>query len=120
MAKQAWDDMLDIGRKKSTKEQIREIEETLVNFQLNKGAEGVHFAKTGEMKSDLEARLAGLLEKDYLESKKAQDDSLLKQQEEFNKKRIEAERALIQKYGSIDQRYKEEKDQILNDIYTSE
>lgn len=120
MAKQAWDDMLDIGRKKSTKEQIREIEETLVNFQLNKGAEGVHFAKTGEMKSDLEARLAGLLEKDYLESKKAQDDALLKEQEEFNKKRIEAERALIQKYGSIDQRYKEEKDQILNDIYTSE
>ncbi|NBM11692.1 MULTISPECIES: phage tail tape measure protein [unclassified Proteus (in: enterobacteria)] len=120
MAKQAWDDMLDIGRKKSTKEQIREIEETLVSFQLNKGAEGVHFAKTGEMKSDLEAKLATLKEKDYQESKKAQDEANLKQEEENNKKRIENERALIQQYGSIDQRYKLEKERILNDIYTSE
>lgn len=120
MAKRAWDAMLDVGRKQTTKEQIKDIEETLVNFQLNKGAEGVYFAKTGEMKSDLEARLAKLREKDYQESKKAQDEALLKQEEENNKKRIENERALIQKYGSMDQRYKIEKEQILNDIYTSE
>ena len=120
MAKKAWDNMLDIGRKQSVKEQIREIEETLVNFQINKGAEGVYFVKTGLMKDDLLKQLEDLKKVDLDESLKQQNENILKQDQERQKKQIDQERELIRQYGSIHERYEMERQAIINKSYASE
>lgn len=120
MAKKAWDNMLDIGRKQSVKEQIREIEETLVDFQINKGAEGVYFVKTGLMKDDLLKQLEDLKKVDLDESLKQQNENILKQDQERQKKQIDQERELIRQYGSIHERYEMERQAIINKSYASE
>ena len=120
MAKKAWDNMLDIGRKQSVKEQIREIEETLVDFQINKGTEGVYFVKTGLMKDDLLKQLEDLKKVDLDESLKQQNENILKQDQERQKKQIDQERELIRQYGSIHERYEMERQAIINKSYASE
>ncbi|MCT6518966.1 phage tail tape measure protein [Proteus vulgaris] len=120
MAKKAWDNMLDIGRKQSVKEQIREIEETLVDFQINKGAEGIYFVKTGLMKDDLLKQLEDLKKVDLDESLKQQNENILKQDQERQKKQIDQERELIRQYGSIHERYEMERQAIINKSYASE
>lgn len=120
MAKKAWDNMLDVGRKQSVKEQIREIEETLVDFQINKGAEGVYFVKTGFMKEDLLNHLEELKKIDLDESIRKQNENILKEEQERQKKQIDQERELVRQYGSIHEKYELERQAIINKSYASE
>lgn len=63
-AKNAWDAMFDIGRKKTLEDEIREMEQALINFQLHPFTVDIYKSKTGKTPDDLRRELE--LKKDEL------------------------------------------------------
>ena len=59
-AKNAWDEMLNIGRKKDLRQQVNEYERMLVEFQINPASKGIFFAKTNMLPDELKAKVAEL------------------------------------------------------------
>ncbi|HEM6842558.1 TPA: phage tail tape measure protein [Providencia stuartii] len=107
-AKNAWDAMLDIGRKKTLEDEIREMEQTLVNFQLHPFTVDIYKSKTGktpdDLRRELELKKEEKFQKDLLNSQEQAEKTF--QQQEVNKFRIRQE--LYNKYASWETRRNEE------------
>lgn len=92
-AKNAWDAMLDIGRKKTLEDEIREMEQTLINFQLHPFTVDIYKSKTGKTPDDLRREL------ELKKEEKFQQDLLNSQkQAEKNFQQQEVERFRVREY----------------------
>ncbi|AVL39289.1 TPA: phage tail tape measure protein [Providencia stuartii] len=89
-AKNAWDEMLNIGRKKDLRQQVNEYERMLVEFQINPASKGIFFAKTNMLPDELKAKVAELRKQlADVELKEAQEQAEKTfQQQEANKFRV--------------------------------
>ncbi|MER5001989.1 phage tail tape measure protein [Providencia stuartii] len=107
-AKNAWDAMFDIGRKKTLDQQIYEIEKKLVDFQINPAASGVYFYNTGktpdDLRRELELKKEEKFQQDLLNSQKQAEKNF--QQQEANKFRVR--QYYHDKYASWETKRKEE------------
>lgn len=92
-AKNAWDEMLNIGRKKDLRQQVNEYERMLVEFQINPASKGIFFAKTNMLPDELKAKVAELRKQlADVELKEAQE------QAEKNFQQQEVERFRVREY----------------------
>ncbi|QPN39097.1 phage tail tape measure protein [Providencia sp. 2.29] len=89
-AKNAWDEMLNIGRKKDLRQQVNEYERMLVEFQINPASKGIFFAKTNMLPDELKAKVAELRKQlADVELKEAQEQAeKIFQQQQVEKFRI--------------------------------
>lgn len=89
-AKNAWDAMLDIGRKKTLEDEIREMEQTLINFQLHPFTVDIYKSKTGktpdDLRRELELKKEEKFQKDLLNSQKQAEKNF--QQQEIERFRV--------------------------------
>ncbi|MER0515458.1 phage tail tape measure protein [Providencia stuartii] len=89
-AKNAWDAMLDIGRKKTLEDEIREMEQTLVNFQLHPFTVDIYKSKTGktpdDLRRELELKKEEKFQKDLLNSQEQAEKTF--QQQEVERFRV--------------------------------
>ncbi|EMW6872791.1 MULTISPECIES: phage tail tape measure protein [Providencia] len=89
-AKNAWDAMLDIGRKKTLEDEIREMEQTLINFQLHPFTVDIYKSKTGktpdDLRRELELKKEEKFQKDLLNSQKQAEKNF--QQQEVERFRV--------------------------------
>ncbi|SPY68246.1 Phage-related minor tail protein [Providencia stuartii] len=92
-AKNAWDEMLNIGRKKDLRQQVNEYERMLVEFQINPASKGIFFAKTNMLPDELKAKVAEL-------RKQLADVELKEAQEQAEKtfQQQEVERFRVREY----------------------
>ncbi|WP_272682926.1 phage tail tape measure protein [Providencia sp. PROV133] len=90
-AKNAWDEMLNIGRKKDLRQQVNEYERMLVEFQINPASKGIFFAKTNMLPDELKAKVAELRKQlADVELKEAQEQAeKIFQQQQVEKFRIQ-------------------------------
>ncbi|EOF4366105.1 phage tail tape measure protein [Providencia stuartii] len=89
-AKNAWDAMFDIGRKKTLEDEIREMEQTLINFQLHPFTVDIYKSKTGktpdDLRRELELKKEEKFQKDLLNSQKQAEKNF--QQQEVERFRV--------------------------------
>ncbi|MDC9598893.1 phage tail tape measure protein [Xenorhabdus anantnagensis] len=64
-AKGAWDTMLNVGRKSTLDDTIREWEEKLIEFQTNPASKGIFYYRTGISVDDIKNELETLKEKKF-------------------------------------------------------
>ncbi|MDE1492820.1 phage tail tape measure protein [Xenorhabdus bovienii] len=75
-AKGAWDEMLNIGRKSTLDDTIREWEEKLIEFQTNPASKGIFYYRTGISVDDIKNELETLKEKKFqIDIKNAREQS---------------------------------------------
>ncbi|SFU43914.1 phage tail tape measure protein [Xenorhabdus koppenhoeferi] len=75
-AKGAWDEMLNIGRKSTLDDTIREWEEELIEFQTNPASKGIFYYRTGISVDDIKNELETLKEKKFqIDIKNAREQS---------------------------------------------
>lgn len=113
-AKSAWDKMLDIGRVKTTKQQIDEIERKLVEFQTNPVSKGLYFNETGLTADDLRNELKKLKEIDFRESLDNAREQADKNEEERKKREFNATKKLNQQYENEEERHQRTLNEIRN------
>ncbi|MEB0965173.1 phage tail tape measure protein [Citrobacter braakii] len=113
-AKSAWDKMLDIGRVKTTKQQIDEIERKLVEFQTNPVSKGLYFNETGLTADDLKNELKKLQEIDFRESLDNAREQADKNEEERKKREFNATKKLNQQYENEEERHQRTLNEIRN------
>ncbi|MCP9269847.1 phage tail tape measure protein [Xenorhabdus sp. XENO-1] len=87
-AKRAWDEMLNIGRKSTLDDTIREWEEKLIEFQTNPASKGIFHYRTGILPEDIKRELEQLKKQQY-------DRDMANQQEKIKKNNEQIE---IQKF----------------------
>ncbi|HGM9963774.1 TPA: phage tail tape measure protein [Providencia stuartii] len=85
-AKNAWDAMFDIGRKKTLEDEIREMEQALINFQLHPFTVDIYKSKTGktpdDLRRELELKKEEKFQKDLLNSQEQAEKTFQQQQVE--------------------------------------
>ena len=113
-AKSAWDKMLDIGRVKTTKQQIDEIERKLVEFQTNPVSKGLYFNETGLTADDLKNELKKLQEIDFRESLDNAREQADKNEDERKKREFNATKKLNQQYENEEERHQRTLNEIRN------
>lgn len=82
-AKKGWDAMLNIGRERTLKDEIREHEEMLVSFQLNPFTEKLHYDRTGQTVEDVKANLSKLRDQLYDLEKPEKESQAIKNNEQL-------------------------------------
>lgn len=104
-ASSAWDKMLNIGREKSVKDKIRDIQEQLVEFQINPASKGIYFNYTGKTADDLKKDLAILQEQDYQASIKVAREDADRNEEERKKRQFQADQSLKKEYETAEEKH---------------
>lgn len=87
-AKKGWDAMLNIGRERTLKDEIREHEEMLVSFQLNPFTEKLHYDRTGQTIDDVKANLSKLRDQLYDLEKPEKESQAIKNNEQLEVNQI--------------------------------
>lgn len=87
-AKKGWDAMLNIGRERTLKDEIREHEEMLVSFQLNPFTEKLHYDRTGQTVEDVKANLSKLRDQLYDLEKPEKESQAIKNNEQLEVNQI--------------------------------
>ncbi|MBG3130964.1 phage tail tape measure protein [Proteus mirabilis] len=87
-AKKGWDAMLNIGRERTLKDEIREHEEMLVSFQLNPFTEKLHYDRTGQTVDDVKANLSKLRDQLYDLEKPEKESQAIKNNEQLEVNQI--------------------------------
>ncbi|MBQ0314302.1 phage tail tape measure protein [Providencia rettgeri] len=120
MATSAWDAMLDIGRQKTLDQQINEIEQKLVDFQINPASKGLYFHETGKTADDLRHELGLLKEQKFQQDIKSSREKADNREEERKKRQIAADLALKKQYESAEEKHQSKLEKIRNDEYASQ
>lgn len=120
MATSAWDAMLDVGRQKTLDQQINEIEQKLVDFQINPASKGLYFHETGKTADDLRHELGLLKEQKFQQDIKSSREKADNREEERKKRQIAADLALKKQYESAEEKHQSELRRIRNDEYASQ
>ncbi|VFS60041.1 Phage-related minor tail protein [Leminorella grimontii] len=113
-ATSAWDKMLGIGRERTTKDKIADIERTLIDFQLNPAKEGVYSYDTGLTAEDLRNDLKKLKEQDFLESISAAREKAERDEDERQKRRIAQNDALRKTFENAEEKHQRKINEIKN------
>ncbi|MER5148755.1 phage tail tape measure protein, partial [Providencia stuartii] len=107
-AKKAWDAMFDIGRKKTLEDEIREMEQALINFQLHPFTVDIYKSKTGktpdDLRRELELKKEEKFQKDLLNSQEQAEKTFKQQQVE----KFRIQQYYHDKYASWETKRKEE------------
>lgn len=120
MATSAWDAMLDVGRQKTLDQQINEIEQKLVDFQINPASKGLYFHETGKTADDLRHELGLLKEQKFQQDIKSSREKADNREEERKKRQIAADLALKKQYESAEEKHQSKLEKIRNDEYASQ
>ncbi|WP_318828973.1 phage tail tape measure protein [Providencia sp. PROV278] len=120
MATSAWDAMLDVGRQKTLDQQINEIEQKLVDFQINPASKRLYFHKTGKTADDLRHELGLLKEQKFQQDIKSSREKADNREEERKKRQIAADLALKKQYESAEEKHQSKLEKIRNDEYASQ
>ncbi|MEQ4627474.1 phage tail tape measure protein [Providencia manganoxydans] len=120
MATSAWDAMLDVGRQKTLDQQINEIEQKLVDFQINPASKGLYFHETGKTADDLRHELGLLKEQKFQQDIKSSREKADNREEERKKRQITADLALKKQYESAEEKHQSKLEKIRNDEYASQ
>lgn len=120
MATSAWDAMLDVGRQKTLDQQINEIEQKLVDFQINPASKGLYFHETGKTADDLRHELDLLKEEKFQQDIKSSREKADNREEERKKRQIAADLALKKQYESAEEKHQSKLEKIRNDEYASQ
>ncbi|MEQ4664368.1 phage tail tape measure protein [Providencia rettgeri] len=120
MATSAWDAMLDVGRQKTLDQQINEIEQKLVDFQINPASKGLYFHETGKTADDLRYELGLLKEQKFQQDIKSSREKADNREEERKKRQIAADLALKKQYESAEEKHQSKLEKIRNDEYASQ
>ncbi|MBD2799507.1 phage tail tape measure protein [Xenorhabdus sp. M] len=99
-AKSAWDAMLNVGRKSTLDDTIREWEEKLIEFQTNPASKGIFYYRTGISVDDIKNELETLKEKKFqIDIKNAREQSK-KNAEQIEIENFKTRQYYYEKYAS--------------------